>query len=90
MSEPAVLQAATIAGAQALGIADQVGIVETGKAADLVIVNGDPLSDIRALNQIEAVIRSGQWLKPSDLLAEAAVYAQQRSLPSGGRFDETY
>lgn len=44
-----VIHAATLAGAELLGIADQTGSVETGKQADLVIIPGHPLSDLRLL-----------------------------------------
>ncbi|NLE77139.1 MAG: amidohydrolase family protein [Chloroflexi bacterium] len=50
------IEAATRVGAEALGMADEVGTVEPGKFADLVVVDGDPLADIRLL-QNHAKIR---------------------------------
>lgn len=44
-----VVHAATLAGAELLGIADETGSVEAGKRADLMIVPGDPLDDLRRL-----------------------------------------
>jgi len=48
--------------ADALGLLDAVGTLETGKSADLVVVAGDPLTDITALTQqdnIQAVMKAG-------------------------------
>jgi imidazolonepropionase-like amidohydrolase len=45
--------------AAALGWADRVGSVEAGKEADLLVVEGDPSSDIRALQRVLAVYKGG-------------------------------
>ncbi|MBM4048879.1 MAG: amidohydrolase family protein [Planctomycetes bacterium] len=50
------IRAATRNTADALGILDTVGTLETGKAADLLIVNGDPLADVARLCQRENVL----------------------------------
>ena len=47
--------AATATGAAALGLADQLGTVEPDKIADLVIVDGDPLSDPGVLRRRERI-----------------------------------
>ncbi|MEM6793192.1 MAG: amidohydrolase family protein [Acidobacteriota bacterium] len=44
-----VIRAATLKGAEALGIADQVGSVEPGKLADLVVVETNPLANLKVL-----------------------------------------
>jgi imidazolonepropionase-like amidohydrolase len=51
---------ATHEAAKALGLDREIGTVEEGKRADLILVPGDPLSDIRALRKIAFVIRSGE------------------------------
>ena len=57
------LQAATINASQLLGIADQVGTIEPGKAADIVAVNGDPLTDIKAINNVVLVMKGGEVVR---------------------------
>jgi imidazolonepropionase-like amidohydrolase len=49
------LVAATATAARALGIGDLVGTVETGKLADLLIVDGDPLADPGVLGRRQAI-----------------------------------
>jgi imidazolonepropionase-like amidohydrolase len=65
----AVLKAATINGARALRVADQLGSIEVGKIADLVIVAGDPLQDITAAREVRTVVKDGRVHDPKALLA---------------------
>lgn len=67
----AVLKAATINGATALGVEDQLGSIETNKLADLIIVNGNPLNDIKAARNIRWVVKNGSVHKPKALLRAA-------------------
>ena len=49
-----------------MGLDTQIGTVEAGKLADLIIVDGDPLSDIRILqdpDKIPLIMQSGQIVK---------------------------
>ena len=57
------LQAATINASKLLGIADQVGTIEPGKAADIVAVNNDPLTDIKAINNVVLVMKAGEVVR---------------------------
>jgi imidazolonepropionase-like amidohydrolase len=57
--------AATRTGAQVLGLEDEVGTVESGKLADVVVVRGDPLTDIMVIRDIEMVIQGGKILRPA-------------------------
>ena len=66
-----VLKAATINGANALGIDDKLGSIEPGKLADLVVVNGNPLDDIKAARNIRLVIKDGVVHDPEVLLRSA-------------------
>jgi len=67
----AVLKAATINGARALGVEQRLGSVEAGKLADLVVASGNPLDDIRAARNVRLVIKDGVKYDPAALLRSA-------------------
>ncbi len=90
LSEKAALQAATIAGAQALEIDHLVGTVEASKQADLIVVDGNPLDDMQVLQCIDVVIRDGHWHFPNELLEKAAEYVRQAEPPLEKRFNNHY
>lgn len=60
------IQAATLHGAQAIGIADQVGSIEVGKKANLLILSADPVTDINHSRQISHVIKNGRFVYRGD------------------------
>ena len=62
-----VLVIGTQNGARALGIANDVGTVEEGKRADLVVLRDDPLYDIGNTRTIELVIAKGKRYEPAQL-----------------------
>ena len=53
------LQAGTVNAADLLGWSDKVGSIEAGKYADIVAVNGDPLTDITVLQHVDFVMKGG-------------------------------
>ena len=59
MSPMRAIQAATTEAARALGKEGQVGTLRPGAWGDLIAVKSDPLADIRALEEVEAVIKAG-------------------------------
>ncbi len=59
-SAMAAIQAATSSAARLLEIDDDVGSIEVGKAADLVLVDGDPLTDLTRLSTPVVVIQAGR------------------------------
>ena len=61
------LQTATVNPAKFLGMEDQIGTIEKGKLADLVLLDANPLEDIRNTQKIEAVILNGQYLSRAEL-----------------------
>jgi Tol biopolymer transport system component len=71
------LRAATLMGAEAIGLDRDLGSVEAGKLADLVILEANPLQDIRNTNTISHVMMNGR-LFDGDNLNE--VWPRQRAL----------
>jgi hypothetical protein len=67
----AILKAATINGARALGVADRLGSIEVGKLADLYVARGNPLEDIKAARNVRLVVKSGVVHDPEPLLESA-------------------
>jgi adenine deaminase len=77
------LQAATYNAAEFLGKLDSVGTVETGKTADLVLLEANPLEDISNTKKIEAVVVGGKYYsRPylDEMLAKVEALANQVSI----------
>lgn len=64
-----ILIAATRHGAEAYGLADSLGTVQPGKLADLLVVDADPLADVRNLRRIRTVVKDGRVVDRSTLPA---------------------
>jgi len=67
----AALKIATINGARALGMSDKLGTIEVGKLADLFVIEGNPLADIKNTRNVQLVMKSGFIYDPKALLAQA-------------------
>ncbi len=57
------LYSATVQAARFLNLEAQVGRIEPGMQADLVLLEADPLADIRNTRRIQAVMLSGEWVR---------------------------
>ena len=55
----AALRSATLDSAESMGVAHDVGSLEVGKLADLLVVDGDPSVDTSALTRVKAVFLGG-------------------------------
>ena len=62
-----MLRAATIGSAEVIGHADDVGSLEPGKFADLLVLDADPLLDISNTQKIGAVMKNGRLYDPQTL-----------------------
>ena len=61
------LEASVINGPALMGVSDRYGAVAPGKAADLIVLDADPLTDIAATRRINAVVRDGRLLDRAEL-----------------------
>jgi imidazolonepropionase-like amidohydrolase len=73
-----VLRAATLHGAEAIGYARDLGSIEVGKLADLIVLTEIPLENIRNTNTIQYVMKNGELFK-GDTLKQ--VWPQQKEPP---------
>jgi len=64
----AALRAGTINAARALGVDERLGTIEVGKYADIVVVDGDPLSRITDSRKLHVVVKAGAVYDPIALL----------------------
>ena len=58
-----VIVAATQNGAECIGIQDEVGTLAEGKAADIIAVDGDPLTDMESVKRVRFVMKGGSVFK---------------------------
>ncbi|MEU3353637.1 amidohydrolase family protein [Streptomyces sp. NPDC037389] len=80
------LRAATTTPAHALGLEALLGTIEPGKAADLVVLDADPLDDIRNTRRVDSVVTRGHLIDRAErrrLLAQIAQAAAELKPPAG-------
>ena len=58
-----IIVASTRHAAEVCGLGDELGTLESGKAADVLVVNGDPLADLNALTDVHMVIHDGAVIR---------------------------
>jgi len=73
MTPAQALQLATRNGARYTGTSHERGSVTPGKLADLVLIDGDPTTDIADLRKVALVVTQGHWLSPKDMHEEMGI-----------------
>jgi imidazolonepropionase-like amidohydrolase len=71
------LRAATIYGAEAIGLSTDVGSLEPGKLADLLVLDKDPLADLRNTTSLRYVMKNSRLYEAENL---NEIYPRQRAL----------
>jgi imidazolonepropionase-like amidohydrolase len=74
------LRSATLAPARYLGLAEETGAIALGKRADLVLLDANPLDDIRNTRRINAVVIGGRLFRRNDI--DALLAAARSGTPS--------
>ncbi len=68
LTMPEVLASATVNGAKTMGMAKDLGSIERGKLADLVVLNADPLGKVDNLSRAHRVLKGGKVYDPAELM----------------------
>ena len=63
-----VLRDATVHGAEVMNLSREIGVIEAGRRADVVLIDADPLASVQNLSQVHAVFKNGVRYTPAELL----------------------
>jgi imidazolonepropionase-like amidohydrolase len=75
-----ILACATLNGARLLGHDQELGSVEPGKRADLLVLDADPLKDILNTRKLLLVVKDGRPYRPSEILQDTPEDVVQRQV----------
>jgi imidazolonepropionase-like amidohydrolase len=74
LSAMEVLVAATRNGAEVCDLADQIGTLEVGKLADLIVIDGNPLKNMGDMRKVDLVFKEGKMYRPADLAKATGIH----------------
>ena len=77
VSEAKLFRAMTIDNARVMGLDDEIGTIEPGKRANLLLLGADPLKNVKAYDAIETVFLNGRTITRETLSARQAHAARQ-------------
>ncbi|MFA0964433.1 amidohydrolase family protein [Roseivirga sp. BDSF3-8] len=80
MRDAAILKASTYDAVGTLDLEDELGSIEKGKRADLVVLNANPLEDIMAVKEVAYVIKNGRVYVPDSLIGHTPEDLAQEQL----------
>ncbi|WP_185154130.1 amidohydrolase family protein [Fulvivirga sp. M361] len=80
LSTEELVKASTIQAAKAYGLDKELGTIEAGKLADLIVLDKNPLELMDHLNTIEYVVKSGRLIKTDTLIKESPAEVVQRQV----------
>jgi len=73
---PEVLRMATLTAAQVMKQDSELGSIAPGKLADMILVNGDPTTNISDIRKIDTVIKGGALMYPAELFPAMGIRAK--------------
>ena len=80
MSNWKIIQASTINGAKVFDKENELGTIEIGKKANLVLLDANPIEDLNNLTKINTIINKGVIFKPNELIKDTPTDLAQRQL----------
>jgi len=85
MTEHQTLRAITLHSAEAIGLSTDVGSIEPGKLADILVLDENPLENIRNTNSIRYVMKNGELFEATTL---DQIWPERRALPAQFWWDD--
>jgi len=85
MTPMEAITAATLNGARASRMEEELGTVEVGKVADLILLDADPLADIANIRKLGVVMRGGRIVDTNALPLDPVWFGKGMSLAPDGR-----
>jgi imidazolonepropionase-like amidohydrolase len=75
-----IIEASSINGAKILDKEEQIGSIDIGKKADLVLLDGNPVENFQNIAKVFRIINKGEVIKPDELLSNSPRALAQRQL----------